>query len=79
MKTNRDLPDDIFEKVKVQAVERGTTVEAIIVDALQLWLRTPTPDEVKQRREKVKRLLESMQATNTEPMKLMTREEIYER
>lgn len=79
MKTTIELPDEIFQRAKVAAAERGTTLKAIMVDALQLWLRTPTADEEKQRKATVKRLLKAMQATNTEPMKPLTREEIYDR
>lgn len=79
MKTTIEIPDDLFQKVKVLAAERGTTLRDVVAQALQQWLRTPTEDEEKKRKATVKRLLRAMQASNTAPMKPLTREEIYDR
>lgn len=79
MKTTIEIPDDLFQKVKVLAAERSTTLRDVVAQALQQWLRTPTEDEEKKRKATMKRLLRAMQASNTAPMKPLTREEIYER
>lgn len=79
MKTTIEIPDDLFQKVKVLAAERSTTLRDVVAQALQQWLRTPTEDEEKKRKATVKRLLRAMQASNTAPMKPLTREEIYDR
>ena len=79
MKTTIDLPDDLFQKVKVLAAERSTTLRDVIAQALQQWMRTPTEDEERKRKATMKRLLRAMQASNTAPMTPLTREEIYDR
>jgi hypothetical protein len=50
-----------------------------MVQALKLWFRSPAEDEEKNRQATVKRLLEAMRASNTEPMIPLKREEIYDR
>ena len=79
MKTTIDLPDDIFQRVKVLAAERSTTIKDIMVCALNQWMRTPTDDEEKQRKARMKELFKAMQASNTEPMVPLKRSEIHER
>jgi len=79
MKTTIELPDDLFQRAKVISAERGTTLKEIMVQALKLWMRSPTEDEEAVRQATLKRLLKAMRAANTEPMVPLTREEIYER
>jgi hypothetical protein len=79
MKTTIELPDELFLKAKVSAAESGTTMKDIVVQALQLGFRTPPEAEEKKRKATVKRLLKAMQASNSEPMVLLKREDIYER
>ena len=79
MKTTIDLPDDIFFKAKLMATERRTTLKDIMVQALQMFTRTPAVEEEKNRKASMKRLLKAMQASNTEPMVPLKREEIYDR
>lgn len=79
MKTTVELPDELFQRAKVMSAERGTTLKDIMVQALQLWFRTPEKDEEKERQATVKRLLKAMRASNSEPMRPLKREEIYER
>jgi hypothetical protein len=77
MKTTIDLPDEIFLKAKVFAAEQRITLKEVLIQALQRFMQTPTETEDKQRKATLKRLLKSMQASNTEPMTPLTREEIY--
>jgi hypothetical protein len=35
MRTTLDLPDDILRRAKIEAVERGSTLRQLVVDALQ--------------------------------------------
>ena len=79
MKTTIELPDDLFQKAKVLAAERSTTLRDIMTQALRQWMQTPSADEEKQRKANVKRLLKAMQASNKEPMAPLKREEIYDR
>jgi hypothetical protein len=50
-----------------------------VVRGLKLVTETPEPDDEKQRKAALKRLLEAMRASNTEPMVPLKREEIYDR
>ena len=79
MKTTIELPDDLFQRAKVIAAERGTTLKEIMVQALKLWMRSPAEDEEAARQVTLKRLLKAMRASNAEPMVPLKREEIYER
>ena len=79
MKTTIDLPDDIFHKAKILAAERHTTLKELMIQALQLFTQTPPEAEEKKRKAKLKRLLKGMKASNTAPMALLKREEIYDR
>jgi hypothetical protein len=77
VKTTIELPDELFQRAKVMAAERSTTLKDIMVQALKLWFRASTGDEEKNRQANVKRLLQAMRASNTEPMIHVRREEIY--
>lgn len=77
MKTTIDLPDDIFLKAKVFAAEQRITLKEVLVQALQRFMQTPPEAEEKKRRAAMKKLLKAMQASNTEPMVPLTRDEIY--
>lgn len=79
MKTTIDIPEDLFLKVKVLAAERRITLKEIMVQALSRFTQTPTESEEKKRKAALKRLLKDMKASNTLPMKLLKREEIYDR
>ncbi len=35
MRTTLDLPDDVLRRAKIQAVERGSTLRQLVIDALQ--------------------------------------------
>lgn len=79
MKTTIELPDELFQQAKVMAAERGTTLKEIMIQSLKLWFRTPAEDAEKNRQATVKRLLQAMRASNTEPMIPLKRGEIYDR
>lgn len=79
MKTTIELPDDIFLKAKVLAAERRTTLKDIIVQALQMFTRSPSQEEEAKRKASAARLIKALQASNTEPMVPLSREEIYDR
>jgi hypothetical protein len=79
MKTTIDLPDEVLVKAKVFAAEQRTTLRDLVVRGLKLVTEAPEPDDEKQRKATLKRLLEAMRASNTEPMVPLKREEIYDR
>ena len=35
MRTTLDLPDDLLRKAKIEAVERGSTLRQVVIDALK--------------------------------------------
>jgi predicted transcriptional regulator len=45
VKTTIELPDELFQRAKVMAAERSTTLKDIMVQALKLWFRASTGDE----------------------------------
>jgi predicted transcriptional regulator len=79
MKMTIELPDELFQQAKIMAAERGMTLKDIMVQSLKLWFRTPTEDAEKKRQATVKRLLQAITASNTEPMIPLKPEEIYDR
>ena len=79
MKTTIDLPDEVLVKAKVFAADQRTTFRDLVLRGLKLVTETPQPDDEKQRKAAIRCLLKSMQASNTEPMVPLKREEIYDR
>jgi hypothetical protein len=41
MRTTIDLPDDILRRAKIAAVERGSSLRQLVIDALQQELEAP--------------------------------------
>ena len=79
MKTTIDLPDEILTKAKVFAAEHRTTLRELVVRGLKHVTAAPEEAADQKRKAAMKRLLKAMQASNTEPMVPMKREEIYDR
>jgi hypothetical protein len=79
MKTTIDLPEDVLIKAKVFAAERRTTLRELVVEGLKRVTETPPEAEQAKRKAAFKQLLKAMQASNTEPMVPLKREEIYDR
>jgi uncharacterized coiled-coil protein SlyX len=79
MKTTIELPDDVFLKAKMLAVERRMTFKDVVIQGLKLVTETPLATDLEARKVALKRLLKAMQASNTEPMVPLAREEIYDR
>jgi hypothetical protein len=79
MKTTIDLPEEILVRAKVVAAERRTTLRELVVEGLKRVTETPSLHELKKRQATMRQLLKDMQASNTEPMVPLKREEIYDR
>ena len=79
MKTTIELPDDILLQAKTFAAKRQTSLKDLFVMALQRFMQAPSEDDDKKRKKDMKRLLLAMRASNTEPMRPLMREEIYDR
>lgn len=79
MKTTIELPDDVLHKAKMLAAERRTTLKEIMVQALQMFTTAPVGAGDRKRKATLKRLVKAMQASNTQPMVPLKREEICKR
>jgi uncharacterized coiled-coil protein SlyX len=79
MKTTIELPNDVFLKAKILAVERRMTFKDVVIQGLKLVTETPLETDLEARKVALKRLLKAMQASNTEPLVPLAREEIYDR
>ncbi len=76
MKTTIDLPEELLIRAKVAAAENRTSLRELVIAGLNRILTTESETESQMRR---KRLLAALQASNTEPMVPLTREEIHHR
>ena len=79
MKTTIDLPENLVRRAKVQAAENGTTLKELVVRGLALVTGEGGEKEERARQKRVKGLLKQLKASNTEPMKPLTRDECYDR
>ena len=79
MKTTIDLPDDILHRAKIVAVQRKTTLKELVIQGLEHATRHPAEDADQARKDRSFRLIAALQASNTEPMKPLSRNEIYGR
>lgn len=43
MRTTIDLPDDVLRRAKISAVERGSSLRQLVIDALRRELDEPAP------------------------------------
>jgi hypothetical protein len=43
MKTTMDIPDALFRRAKIAAIERGTSLKSLVLAALEEHLERPTP------------------------------------
>jgi len=43
MRTSVDIPDEVYKAVKVLAAQRGTTVRELVLEGLEMVLRTRKP------------------------------------
>lgn len=70
MRTTLDLPDDVMRRAKITAVERGSTLRQLVIDALQRELNTLAPPP---RRRLEKPLLE---LAPDAPLRILSIEEV---
>lgn len=80
MKTTIDFPEELLHRAKIVAAQRKTTLRELVVRGLEnVTSEASDHDREKERKKTFKRLLKAMQASNTEPMVPLKREEIHER
>lgn len=70
MRTTVDIPDEMFRKIKVMAAEQGSTVRGLVLEGLEMVMRT---------RKAARTGLGSPESSSAEPGPLEAgRESIYE-
>jgi hypothetical protein len=79
MRTTLDIPDAVFKKVKLKAVEEGVPLKDVVTRALEKEVRSDAVT-AKERRERARRLFSAFdRARNTRPVGRLKREELYDR
>ena len=79
MKTTIDIPEDLFLKAKALAVERGTTLKEIMVQALSLFTQARPKQDVRKHKAAFRRLLKEMKAPDSQLVIPLKRQDIYDR
>jgi hypothetical protein len=46
MKTTIDIPEPLYKKAKIRAIERGVTLKQIVLDSLEREMESPLPTPV---------------------------------
>jgi hypothetical protein len=79
MRTTLDIPDEVFKKAKLKAVEEGVSLKAIIVRAIEQEVGV-LPNRVRARTKRANRLFAVLdKAKNTRPVGRLKRDELYDR
>ena len=79
MKTTIDLPEEILHRAKIVAAQRQTILKELVISGLAHALANSDDQAEILRRERVEHLVSILQATNSEPMRPLSREEIHDR
>ena len=79
MRTTLEIPDPVFKKAKLKAVEEGVSLKAVVLRALERELAAPTLS-LAARRKRAQRLFATLdQARNKAPVGRLNREALYDR
>ena len=78
MRTTMEIPDDLFKKAKLRAVQEGVALKEVVTRAL---VRELTPgDSAALRKARAGRLFKELdKAGNTRPVGRLNRKELYDR
>ena len=80
MKTTIDFPDELLHRAKIVAAQRRTTLRELVIKGLETMTSAESDEDSEDDRKKtLTRLLKAMQASNTDPMVPLKREELYDR
>jgi hypothetical protein len=78
MRTTMEIPDDIFKKAKLRAVQEGVALKDVVTRALVREL-TPGSANATLRKARAGRLFKELdRAGNTRPVGRLNRKEIYD-
>ncbi len=79
MRTTMEIPDDLFKKAKLRAVQEGVALKDVVTRALVREL-TPGSGSAALRKARAGRLFRELdKADNTLPVGRLNRKEIYDR
>ena len=80
MRTTLDLPDELFKKVKLKAVNEGVPLKTIITRAIEREMGQRETTTLAERHARAKKLFAAMDGLKlTKPVGRIKREEIYDR
>ena len=79
MRTTLDIPDAVFKKAKLKAVEEGVALKVIVARALEREIEA-CDEGLAVRKKRVQRLFAALDnARNTTPVGRLDREQLYDR
>ena len=79
MRTTFDIPEEVFKKVKLKAVEEGVSLKVVVTRALQREVQSQALGG-QERRKRAQRLFAAFdKARNVKPVGRLRREELYDR
>lgn len=79
MRTTFEIPDKVFKKVKLKALEEGVSLKMVVTRALEREVRAEALN-VRERRKRAERLFAALDvARNVKPVGRLKREELYDR
>jgi hypothetical protein len=80
MRTTIDIPDPLFREVKATAARKGLLLKQFITAALIREVAGEAQGaSAAEHQQKVNEFLRGIQATNTEPVPALNRDELHER
>jgi hypothetical protein len=77
MKTTVDVPEELLHRVKIAAAQRKTTLREMVILGLDMAIASEARSPEEKRQQQGQKLLQALQAKNTEPMQPFTRSELY--
>jgi hypothetical protein len=78
MRTTFDIPDEVFKKVKLIAVQEGISLKQVVTRALEREAKSETVS-LQERKQRAERLFSALdRAKNTRPVGPLKREELYD-
>ena len=79
MRTTFDIPDEVFKKVKLKAVQEGVSLKDVVTRALEREAKSETIT-LKERKQRAERLFSALdRARNKRPVGRLKRDELYDR
>ena len=79
MRTTQDIPDELFKKTKLKAVQEGVSLKVVVTRALEREVVSAGLDAT-ERKKRARRLFAALdKARNKKPVGPLNRDELYDR